>query len=271
MALAALALLPLQAALLLAVLQGVAEFLPISSSGHLVIAQALLGWSEFGMTFDVALHLGTLVAVVWAYRRDLLALARDIWRGEWRLALWLLLASVPAGVIGVGFEEHIEAAFHSPRVAGMGLCVTALALYFGERVRTSSRIDERASDSRPLRWRDALVVGCAQAVAILPGISRSGSTIAAGLVCGLPAVHATRLSFLMSIIAVGGACALKVPDLMRDGAGEIGAAGLALAVTVSGLVGWASLRFLLLIVAKGAFRWFAAYCALVGLSVLIFL
>ncbi len=255
-------------ALVLAVVQGLTEFLPISSDGHLVIFQTLLGHTEFGLTFTVALHLGTLAAVVWAYRKDLVRLILDCLAGRFALLGWLFVANLPAGIVGILFHDWIEA-HQSSRVAGAGLLGTALLLAAGERARRMR--GEPVAELAPLRLRDALLMGCAQALAILPGVSRSGSTIAVGLMCGLRSVHAARLSFLMSIPAVAGACALELPAAVEHGFQGLSMGTAAVDVLVSALVCCGALRFLLLTVARGAFRWFALYCTLVGVTVLLFL
>ncbi len=258
------------AAYILAVVQGITEFLPISSDGHLVIIQSLLGRAEFGLAFDVALHMGTLFAVVWVFRRDLLDLLRDCLAGRLQLLIWLFVASLPAGIVGLLCEHWIEETFQSRRMAGAGLLVTAAVLLLGERARRARGREEEATDA-PLRLSDALLIGCAQAIAILPGVSRSGSTISVGLMRGLGTAQAARLSFLMSVPAVAGANLLELPKVVESGFAGLSRGTMIGAVIVSGLVGWASLTFLLAMLSRGAFRWFALYCTLVGAMVLAFL
>jgi undecaprenyl-diphosphatase len=254
------------AVLLLAVIQGTAEFLPISSSGHLVLARGLLGVEQAGLTLDVALHVGTLAAVLWAYRRNVGELIGDVLRGRWRMALWLVLATLPVGVVGMALKPRLESAAESSQVAGTGLLITGLILFVGDRAR--KRRDEPEEEDQggygtPL-WSHALLLGLAQTLAICPGISRSGTTIAAGLLLGLPIVQAARLSFLMSIPAVAGAALVELPDVIETGIGDL-SSGLVLgAVALSGFVGWAALRTLLVVMSRGAFLWFAGYCALLG-------
>jgi undecaprenyl-diphosphatase len=247
--------------LVLALVQGVTEFLPISSDGHLVLAQQVLGLSGSHLGLDVALHLGTLAAVLLVFRRDvgeLLARARS---GAWREPGLLLLGTVPAAIVGLGFKDHVEALFGSGRAAALGLLVTAVLLLVGERARL-----RRAGPLTRIGWRDALWIGIAQALAILPGISRSGSTLATAFVRGVGPVEAARYSFLLSIPAVGGAALLEVPELVRTGGFG---ADLAVAVGVTFVVGVAALRVLLAFLGRGAFRWCAAYCVLVGLVALV--
>ncbi len=261
------------AVLLLATLQGVAEFLPISSSGHLVLAREVLEVRGVGLALDVALHLGTLVAVLVAYRSEVRALIVDVLAGRVRMAAWLLLATVPVGVVGMTLKSTLEGAAESPRVAGCGLLATAVFLLLGDRARR--RQGEAAQQDAGCygvpAWRLAVLLGLAQMLAICPGVSRSGTTIAAGLALGVPIAQAARLSFLMSIPAISGAAIVQLPDALEVGIGDL-SSGLVLgAIALAAVVGWASLRVLLVVTARGAFAWFAAYCTLVALVALTLL
>jgi undecaprenyl-diphosphatase len=244
--------------LVLALIQGVSEFLPISSDGHLVLAQQLMGLSGSHLALDVALHLGTLGAVVLVFRRDFWALVRRSLAGERAQLGALIIGSLPAAAVGIGFEELFEGLFASARAAALGLLATAVFLLLGERARARAPADGGA---KPVGWREALWIGCAQALAILPGVSRSGSTIATAFLCGVGSGEAARFSFLLSIPAVAGAVLLKVPELVEER--QIGPQVL-LAVLVSFGVGVLALRVLLAFLGRGAFRWCAAYCAIVG-------
>ena len=255
--------------LALAVLQGLTEFLPVSSSGHLVLGKELFGLRESGgVLVEVALHVGTLGAVLAVYGKDLVALLRDALGGKPRYLLLLLLASVPAGLLGVLAKDFLEGLFEEPRVAGAGLLVTSALLLVSDRRRRQLE-EQGAPRGREVGVLDALLIGVAQALAICPGISRAGSTIAAGLLRGLDAPTAARFSFLLSLPAVGGAALLEARHLDRLPDGQ--AWPLALAVVVSGVVGFLSLRLLLVALARGAFRWFALYCAVVGVLALVLL
>lgn len=266
--------------LLLAVLQGITEFLPISSSGHLVLAHVALGAKEeSSLALDVALHVGTLVAVLIAYRADVRALVADVLRGRLRLAIWLVVATIPVGVVGMVARDLIAEAFTSPRVAGGGLVFTACVLLVAERARVlAARSAPQAgapgpgteATGREPVLADAFVMGFAQALAILPGVSRSGMTISAGLLRGFSAEQAARYSFLMSIPAITGAAVVTLPDAMEEGLSGIPFGLVVAAVALAALVGWASLRALLLTLARGSFRWFAAYCVALGGAVLVF-
>jgi len=267
------------AVLLLAILQGIAEFLPISSSGHLVLAHVAMGTKEeANMALDVALHVGTLVAVLIAYRADVRVLLADVLRGRLRLAIWLVVATIPVGIVGMVARDLIAEAFTSPRFAGGGLVFTACVLLAGERARvqaargngTGPTADSANGPEREPALADALVMGLAQALAILPGVSRSGMTISAGLLRGLSTAQAARYSFLMSIPAITGAAVVTLPDAMEEGLAGIPLGLVLAAVALAALVGWASLRALLLTLARGSFRWFAAYCVALGGAVLVF-
>ena len=214
LALVSLAELPAVAVLsVLAVLQGLTEFLPVSSSGHLVLAQAAMGIDDPAIVVDVALHVGTLFAVLVVYRRDLASLARGLFDGRWREPLLLVLGTLPAVVVGLGFRDQVEVAFESPRTAAYGLFATAAMLFAGEAFRRR----RLGMEPGPLSWRIALGVGIAQALAICPGISRSGSTIACGLALGLAPAAAARFSFLLAIPAIGGAALLQLPAVLDAG------------------------------------------------------
>jgi len=247
---------------LLAVVQGLTEFLPVSSSGHLALGRAALGVKEGGLALDVALHVGTLAAIAVAFRRDVALLLRQLVRGELRMWIWLVVATVPVGIIGVAFKDTIEEAGAGTRGAAIGLFVTATALMIGERFRRRREADP--DPDGPPTLPDAIAMGCAQAVAIWPGVSRSGSTIAAGLARGKEATEAARLSFLMSLPAISGAAVVALPDALDEGFGGLEPGIVLAAAAVAGVVGFAALKTLLLVLRKGSFPYFAAYCAALG-------
>jgi undecaprenyl-diphosphatase len=251
--------------LFLAVVQGIAEFLPISSSGHLVICGAL--WSRItgaplvqddGLELEVALHAGTLISILVVYARDLWELRRQP-----RLCGMVLLGSVPAAIVGIGFKDLFEAAFDSPTAAGFGLLMTAMFLTLG------SRFERPMMTDKQIPWPAAFTIGCFQAVAIFPGISRSGSTITGGLITGLDRLSATRFSFLLAIPAIGGATLLTLKDTLSGPPLAISPAVLLIGAAVSAIVGYFSLTALLRIVSRGRLSWFAWYCAAAGLLVLV--
>ena len=260
------------AVLALAVLQGLTEFLPVSSSGHLALGRAVLGVREGGLALDVALHVGTLAAIVAAFRRDVVRLVQDLFRGDLAMWIWLVVATIPVGVVGLFLKDHVEEASKNVSAAGAGLLLTAVLLLAGERARRrfeESRGEGDTPESERPRAVEAIAMGCAQAIAIWPGVSRSGSTISAGLLMGVRAEQAARLSFLMSIPAISGAAILELPAALDEGFGGI-SSGLVLgAAAVAALVGFGALRTLLLVLRKGSFRYFAAYCAALGVAALV--
>lgn len=255
-------------ALLLGIIQGVTEFLPISSSGHLVLSEAIMGISEGGLLVEVTLHAGTLVAVLVYFRSRLYRLfSRAFQSGDHgvesrRYLLWLLVATVPAGAAGLLFEDSITAAFESPKVALTGLLLTGVILL------STKWSNER---EKPVAGLPGLWMGFAQALAIVPGISRSGSTIAAGMWSGVNRREAAEFSFLLSVPAIGGASFLQLLDLMKGGAGgsEALAVGLVAGFVMAFISGYAAIALLLEVLRKRGLVPFAWYCWAVGLLGLI--
>ncbi|HEX6940677.1 MAG TPA: undecaprenyl-diphosphate phosphatase [Longimicrobiales bacterium] len=246
-------------AIVLGLVQGLTEFLPVSSSGHLVIAQTIMDIPTPGVFVEVALHLATLVSVIVVYHRRLVSIAVGAARREpeaLRYIGLLLLASVPAGIVGVLFEDRIEAAFDVPWVTGALLLLTGVLLW-------STRIlGERNWCDRPERHH-AIGMGIAQAFAILPGISRSGSTITAGLWGNLQGDKAAEFSFLMSVIAVSGAVVLQIGEIDTS-VEQVGAAPLAAAFIAALVSGVLAIRFLLWLLRKQTFYVFAYYVWIAG-------
>ncbi|MEZ4470798.1 MAG: undecaprenyl-diphosphate phosphatase [bacterium] len=263
-------------AALLGLLQGLTEFLPVSSSGHLVLGQALLGvhLEGGGAAFEVAVHFGTLLSVLVLLRRDVGALLLSTARAlrtpskirqqyqedaQLRLAAAIVLGCLPAGITGVLFKDELEAAFSSPRLVGGALLFTGLLLLSSRLVRTGT------ADVGPGR---GLLIGLAQAVAILPGVSRSGSTIATAELLGVAPEKAARFSFLLSLPVIGGACLLKGRDLVSaPPSGEVLTA-LGIGATTSFLSGLAALWLLFGVVRRGWFSHFGWYCLVVGILAL---
>jgi undecaprenyl-diphosphatase len=268
--------------ILLAVVQGLTEFLPVSSSGHLKLLESAFGIQEPQTAFDVVLHVGTLTAVLLVYRREVGAILASLGRSatrlvsgrrrgllaeepDTRLALLILLGSLPAGLVGVLLGDVLEGHLASPLSVGIMLLVTAAFLLFGDR----SRVGRGAIEGRPLHAltvRDALVIGTVQGFAILRGISRSGSTIATALLVGVRRDDAARFSFLLSIPAIVGAAALHLRHLTGDG---LGAGLLLLGGVVAAFVGWIALLALIRVVRAGRLELFAWYCGLVGAAAIV--
>lgn len=257
-------------AIVLGVVQGLTEFLPISSSGHLVLVPEFAGWDQPGLPFFVLLHAASLLALVVYFRRELIETSLGLLRkGPERRFIWLLvLATLPAALIGVVFEEWFEQAFGNPYQVAIQLIGTGLILVGAEvmiRKRRSTESVEELTGVKSLTeqvsWRTALGVGFAQAAAILPGISRSGSTISAGMLAGLSRAQAARFAFLMSIPILIGTSAFQIPQLSGDsvGAGALIAGFLAAAISsylsIAGMIAFLQRRGLL---------GFAAYCMAAG-------
>lgn len=258
----------LQAAILGAI-QGATEFLPISSSGHLVLVPALLGWKEPEVAFDVLLHGATILAVLIFFRRDLISLAagtvgelkaRKLGR-DGKLVLLLVIGTVPAAIAGVALKDFFEGLFSNPVAVGGFLLVTAAVMvaadYFGK----------NAFDADELSRPGALAIGVAQAAAIAPGVSRSGATISAGMLLGLERRAAARFSFLLSIPIVAGTVVLKMGD-MSLGKGAIVPSAVGFAVAT--VVGYGCIAFLLKYLSTHNLRPFAIYCGVVGASTIAF-
>lgn len=267
---------PIWVAILLGAVQGFAEFLPISSSGHLALVQALIDFEQYNVNavaFDLLLHLGTLVAVVIAFRADVksLFLAFFGWVGDGfrvkniparRLIVLLLLATLPL-VLGAVLEGYVEDAFSSTLFIGIALCFTAVMLWVAAKHNGGKKTEADAS------YGDGFKVGLMQLIALFPGISRSGSTICGGLFSGFQKDFAVRFGFLMSIPAVCGAMVFKLPDLAASGlSGEMLLPCLVGFVT-SAVCGWLAIFTVRLLVKKNTFRWFAVYCLAVGLLTII--
>jgi len=255
-------------AFLLGILQGATEFLPVSSSGHLVLVPWLLGWPAPGLAFDAVVHWGTAVAVIVYFWRDWVSLVRAVFYSrsgslEVRLAWFILLGTLPGALIGWLLEDFFEGMFARPVVAAGFLLVTA-ALLTG-----SERLGRRERDLDTLAWPDALLVGLAQALAIFPGISRSGATIAAGLGRGLRREPAARFSFLLATPIILGAGLLKVVDLAQMGGLAEQAPILVVGFLSAGVVGFGCIHFLLRYLQRHRLYSFAVYCAVVGIACLL--
>lgn len=245
-------------AIVLGIVQGATEFLPVSSSGHLVIFQALLDVRAPGVVFEVAVHVATLLSILVVYRTRVGDLAVGAVRRDptaWRYLGLLVLATLPAVFVGLLFEDAIEALFETPVATGVALLVTGLVLW------TSRWALPRAKGSLPT-WTAALLIGVAQAFAIIPGISRSGSTVVAALWLGVAPREAAAFSFLMAVPAIAGAAVLQIGDL--DVAAGLGVAALTLGSVFAAVTGVLAIRTFVAMLARESFHFFAPYCWIVG-------
>lgn len=251
-------------AIVLGLVQGLTEFLPVSSSAHLALAPWLLGWTDPGLAFDVALHLGTLVAVAWYFRADWIELTQAAWRlartrrvetAADRRVLLLIAATIPAGVGGVLLKDYAETVFRHPAVMATTLILLGVILWYVDRVAGQTRGLEH------LTARDAWLIGLAQVCALVPGVSRSGSTMTAGRALGLERGAAARFSFLMSFPIISAAVVLKLPEVIRD-SGAI--APLAAGIVAAAISSWLAITVLLRFVSRHSFGVFAAYRIVLG-------
>jgi undecaprenyl-diphosphatase len=259
-------------ALLMGLLQGVTEFLPVSSSGHLVLVPWLLGWPSPGLAFDAVLHLGTLLAVLAYMRAEIAVVVAGWWRSlrrrrmelpEERLGWLVIVSAIPGGALGFLAEGYVEALFASPRSVAFLLLVTGLLLVASERLGRGIRSIDQAG------LRDAVWIGLAQALAIAPGISRSGATIAGGLLRGLRREDAARFSFLMVIPIIAGAAGLQLARLVGAGIDASYGVNLLAGFAVAFLAGYAAIGFLLGHLRTRTLLPFALYCWGFGLLTLI--
>lgn len=250
-------------AVVLGIVQGLGEFLPISSSAHLVLVPWIFGWHYAGLTFDVALHMGTLFAVVLFFWKDWIVLMKDGLRlrstNEGRMFWYLVVATIPGAAFGYFMEEQAETIFRQPLLIGILLMAMGVILYF---------VDSRAPRRKQLHHMglaDSLVVGLSQALAILPGVSRAGITMTAGRMIGLTRETAARFSFLLSTPIIFGAGVMQLKDMSP---GDINTSFIT-GVVVSAVVGFLSIKFLLQYLTQRSFSIFVWYRLVVGAAVVV--
>jgi len=263
-------------AILLGIIQGITEFLPISSSAHLVITPYLLGWKldeAVIFPFDVLVQLGTLLAAIIYFRRDLWEILAAVWAGlrsgkpfespKARLGWFLVLATLPAGILGILIKDLVEAAFHSVQATALFLLGTAGLLFIAER----SGKKNRTLDT--LTWKDALWIGVAQAISLFPGISRSGATITGGMTRHLDRSSAARFSFLMMIPIMLAAGGLSVLDLFDTPNFTSYLPAIAAGFAAAAVVGYLAIRWLLGFLTRRPLYVFSIYCAALAALVLL--
>jgi undecaprenyl-diphosphatase len=268
-------------AFVLGLVQGLSEFLPISSSGHLILVPWLFGWDDFQgvenaeelkKAFDVSLHAGTLVAVVAYFRRDIVKYVREglglVIRREkpttpdGRIAWLLVLATVPAALVGAVFEEQIDTVLGEPWIIAVSLIGFGIVLWWADQ-----KFGRRVIDG--MTTRDALAIGAAQALALNPGTSRSGITITAARAIGFERDAAARISFLMSLPVILGAVVLKMGRLVVDGIPDGMAGAMAVGIVTSGISGWFAVWGTLRLIRTRSFMPFVIYRVVAGIAVLI--
>jgi undecaprenyl-diphosphatase len=271
---------PLAQAIILAVVQGLTEFLPISSSAHLVLIPWFAGWTEPGLAFNVALHMGTLAAVLIYFLREWVELffagigVRNSLAGNpedlaWRKRLfwYLVIGTIPGAIVGALFEKTIEQKFQQPAIIATLLIAVGLLMWWADRATRLSR------DLSQTTMGDALAIGGAQALALFPGVSRSGITITTGLFRGMTRATAARFSFLLSTPLIAGAGLKELPKLIhahRAGTLDLPMSTLFIAIAVSAIVGYAVIAFFLRYLQTHTFKLFIVYRILLGIVVLLF-
>jgi undecaprenyl-diphosphatase len=264
---------PLYQAIVLAIIQGLTEFLPISSTAHLALFPWLAGWTDPGLTFDVALHAGTLLAVLlyfWRLWLEMLAAAAGAGakddpkqREKRRLFWYLVIGTIPGGIAGYLFESKAENEFRTPMVIGAALIIVGLFMWAGER---AARKTEASLGQVTLA--DSIWIGIAQAFAVIPGVSRSGVTMSAGLFCGLDRETDARFSFLLSTPIIAGAVLKKGMEIRHEGLPPEMHLPFVVGVIVSGLVGWAVIGWLIRYLGSRTFKPFVIYRLALGVFVL---
>jgi undecaprenyl-diphosphatase len=251
---------PVQA-VVLALVQGLSEFLPISSSGHLVLVPHFFGWPDQGLAFDVAVHVGTLFAVVAYFRRELAAMIRAWFVSlagggvtpDARLAWCVILGTIPVGLVGLFFGGLIEEKLRNP------LSVAMMLSFFGLLMWLADRVGKRERDEYSVGWRDALLIGCAQALALMPGTSRSGITMTMGRALGMTREGAARFSFLLAVPGIGMAGVYEFAKLLTGGGDGVDWGTIALGVAVAAVTGYLCIAWLLRVINRIGFAPFAIY------------
>ncbi len=261
-------------ALILGLVQGLTEFLPVSSSGHLTIGRALLGVEASGdLVFEVAVHAATVLATIIVFRKSIFSLLKGFFKfrnnDETDYILKICVSMIPVFVVGVFFKDAVEVLFTSMTLVGLALLLTSLLLYFSDKA-AMFRADscETKMSRNGISYLQAFFVGIAQAFAVVPGLSRSGTTIATGLLCGVKREVMAQFSFLMVIVPILGEAFLNVAggDFSQSSIGAVPLVCGFVSAFVSGLF---ACKLMIALVKKAKLKWFALYCALIGLAVII--
>ena len=251
---------------ILSLVQGISEFLPVSSSAHLILVPVLTEWEDQGLAFDVALHLGSLLAVVLYFRRDLVAMTASWFRSlqtrepdaDARLAWAVLFGTIPVGLAGLAFKDTIETVLRSPLYLAAGLIVFGIVLAWADLRHRGTRTETQ------INWKDVLVIGCAQALALFPGTSRSGITITAALFMGMNREAASRFSFLLSIPVIVLASGLQIKSLLETPA-PIQWGAMAAGIALSGVSAYLCIHYFLAFIKRIGMMPFVAYRIVLGI------
>ncbi len=247
--------------LILGIVQGVTEFIPVSSSGHLVLLQRLFGLTEGSLTFTIFVHFGTLIAVFIVYYRDIIAIIKKPWA---KLPLLLLAGAAVTGVVGIAFKEFFRTVFASGQTVGINFLITGTVLYFVDRYRDGLKNIDGMS------YFDAVVIGLMQAFAIMPAVSRSGMTISGSLLRGMDRKEAARFSFLLSIPAILGASAMEAKDMLSNGLEtSLGVLPLVIGTISAAIAGYFAIQYMLRVLTSGSLRVFSYYVFALGTLVLM--
>ena len=269
-------------ALILGIVQGLAEYLPISSSGHLEICREILGLDLTGaqsLQFDVMLHVATVLSTIVVLWREFVPLCRSFFTFRRDAGFYyvckLLVSCIPVAIVGLLFKEQVEAFFGGGlTVVGVCLLVTAALLSFAYIFRTRPLTLRKAYEPRDITWTDAFVIGCSQAIAVLPGLSRSGTTIATGILLGDKREKVAQFSFFMVIIPILGEALLDIKKMfgaeaVSDGGTTISVLSIAIGFIASFTVGCTACKWMIELVKKGKLIWFAVYCLAAGILCIV--
>ncbi len=262
--------------IILGIVQGLTEFLPVSSSGHLVIFQNLFGISSKSVAFEIVVHIGTLLSILVVFYSDLINMIKSFFTGifkgnivesyksdyHFRFSILIIIGTIPAIIVGLFFKDFLESIFHNISIVGFTLIFTGLILFLTRFI--------KVKQGNPNMFQ-AIIIGITQAFAILPGISRSGMTISTSLFLGISRDEAARFSFLLSIPAILGAAVLELNDFVLDGLSFYNFGVLFAGMFFSFIVGYVAIKFLLKVIQTGKFSWFAPYCVCLGIIVLFWL
>ncbi|MCQ2143111.1 MAG: undecaprenyl-diphosphate phosphatase [Bacteroidales bacterium] len=259
-------------ALVLGLVQGLTEFLPVSSSGHLALGRALLGVEPGGdLSFEVTVHAATVLATIVVFRKQIWSLLKGLFKFKYNdetdYILKICVSMIPVLVVGLFFKDYVEDLFSSLLVVGVCLLLTALLLFFSDRVSEGRKAAENAHRNG-IGYIQAFIIGCGQALAVLPGLSRSGTTISTGLLCGVKREVVAQFSFLMVLVPILGEAFL---DLLDGGfsASAVGLPALAVGFLAAFVSGLFACRVMIALVKRAKLKWFALYCALIGLLTIV--
>jgi len=265
-------------ALILGIVQGLAEYLPISSSGHLEIFRTILGVdlpSEQTLLFDVMVHAATVMSTIVVLRHMFFKLCKSFFTfrrdEDFYYVCKILVSCIPIGIVGVFFKDYVEQLFGGITIVGICLCITAALLAFAYFTDHRGGKEAKAVSGRNIGWWDAFIIGCAQAVAVLPGLSRSGTTIATGIMLGDKRSQVASFSFLMVILPILGEALLDLKELVSEpgAAGEVGIPALLTGFVAAFIVGCGACKWMIDLVKRGKLIWFAVYCVVMGIICLL--